>query len=86
MGLYFYLIEKFKKIYYNIYRKLRKEKNMFSPAFMGWAHEEELNKIVNAILTGENELYIRDNLSQGDLEYIKIKLREAGYEAELTLN
>ena len=59
---------------------------MFSPAFMGWAHEEELIKIADAILRGENNLYVRDDLSERDLQYIKDRLREAGYEAELTLD
>ena len=59
---------------------------MFTPAFMGWAHEEELNKIADAILQGESTIHIRDDLSQSDLEYIHSKLKEAGVEAELTLN
>ena len=59
---------------------------MFSPAFMGWAHEEELIKIADEILQGKDSIYVRDNLSKGDLQYIKDRLREAGYEAELTLD
>ena len=59
---------------------------MFSPAFMGWFHEEELNQVVKKILNGETDFTVHDDWSQTDLDYIKRKLREAGIEAELTLN
>ena len=59
---------------------------MFSSAFMGWFHEEELNQAVRKILNGETDFTVHDDWSQADLDYIKRKLREAGIEAELTLN
>lgn len=59
---------------------------MFSVAFLGWQHEEQLNQVVRKILNGETNISTFDDLSQDDLEYIKNKLREAGIEADFTLN
>lgn len=61
-------------------------RDLFSPAFLGWRHEEELNSVVRRILAGETSIRTIDDLSSQDLDYIKSKLRESGIEAEFTLD
>lgn len=59
-------------------------RDLFSPAFLGWRHEKELNSVVRRILAGETSIRTIDDLSPQDLDYIKSKLRESGIEAEFT--
>ena len=85
MGLWLCLIEKFKKIFYNIYRKLRKDKNMRGDLFLGYArHMTELDAIANRIweayCKGESEFVkeVFDDLTQYDVDYIQKRLESFG--------
>ena len=57
----------------------------FTPEFMGWVHQSYLNSIIKKIGESGNmslSIELEEDLSQGDLEYIK-KGGEAWYERYL---